>query len=115
MNLIPVPNNVDILEPSAYTFETTNIIAVNKQILSVTVGPNIFTFPYPKIVIKGILTSRANTPEVIKFNFTLYKALAKVSKAMGKGGQSIVAKEFKVSRDIIRKVTHELWNLESEL
>lgn len=35
-------------------------------------------------------------------------AIAKVSKAIGKGGQRIVAKEFNVSRDTIRKGTHEL-------
>ena len=35
-------------------------------------------------------------------------ALAKVSKAIGKGGQSKVAKEFNVSRDSIRKGLHEL-------
>lgn len=35
-------------------------------------------------------------------------ALAKVSKAIGKGGQRIVAKEFNVSRDTIRKGIHEL-------
>ncbi|MBZ9636619.1 hypothetical protein [Clostridium sp. FP1] len=35
-------------------------------------------------------------------------ALAKVSKGIGKGGQSAVAKEFKVSRDTIRKGLHEL-------
>lgn len=35
-------------------------------------------------------------------------ALAKVSKAIDKGGQRIVAKEFNVSRDTIRKGVHEL-------
>lgn len=35
-------------------------------------------------------------------------ALAKVSEAIGKGGQSAVAKEFNVSRDTIRKGNHEL-------
>lgn len=35
-------------------------------------------------------------------------ALAKVSKALEKGGQRIVAKVFNVSRDTIRKGTHEL-------
>lgn len=35
-------------------------------------------------------------------------ALAKVSKAIEKGGQRIVAKVFNVSRDTIRKGTHEL-------
>jgi len=35
-------------------------------------------------------------------------ALAKISKIIGKGGQSIVANEFKVSRDTIRKGLHEL-------
>ena len=35
-------------------------------------------------------------------------ALARVSKAIGKGGQRVVAKVFKVSRDTIRKGTHEL-------
>jgi transposase len=35
-------------------------------------------------------------------------AIAKVSKAIGKGGQRIVAKEFNVSRDTIRKGVHEL-------
>lgn len=35
-------------------------------------------------------------------------ALAKVSETIGKGGQSIVAKEFNVSRDTIRKGLHEL-------
>ncbi|MBW9159193.1 ISAzo13 family transposase [Clostridium tagluense] len=35
-------------------------------------------------------------------------ALAKVSKGIGKGGQSAVAKEFKVSRDTIRKGLHDL-------
>lgn len=34
--------------------------------------------------------------------------LAQVSEALGKGGQSIVAKEFNVSRDTIRKGLHEL-------
>lgn len=36
------------------------------------------------------------------------KALAKTAKELGKGGQSIVAYEFNVSRDTIRKGTHEL-------
>lgn len=35
-------------------------------------------------------------------------ALAKVSEAIGKGGQTTVAKEFKVSRDTVRKRLHEL-------
>lgn len=35
-------------------------------------------------------------------------ALAKVSEAIGKGGQSVVAKEFNVSRDTIRKGRYEL-------
>lgn len=35
-------------------------------------------------------------------------ALASVSEVIGKGGQSILAKEFNVSRDTIRKGTHEL-------
>jgi transposase len=35
-------------------------------------------------------------------------AIAKVSKAIGKGGQRIVARAFNVSRDTIRKGTHEL-------
>ena len=35
-------------------------------------------------------------------------ALAKVSKEIGRGGQSEVAKEFKVSRDSIRKGLYEL-------
>ena len=35
-------------------------------------------------------------------------ALAKVSKLIGTGGQSVVAKEFNVSRDTIRKGLHEL-------
>lgn len=35
-------------------------------------------------------------------------ALASVSEVIGKGGQSIVAKEFNVSRDTIRKGLHEL-------
>ena len=35
-------------------------------------------------------------------------ALAKVSKSIGKGSQRIVAKIFNVSRDTIRKGTHEL-------
>jgi len=35
-------------------------------------------------------------------------ALARVSKVIGKGGQLIVAKVFNVSRDTIRKGTHEL-------
>jgi hypothetical protein len=35
-------------------------------------------------------------------------AIAKVSKAIGKGGQRIVSKEFNVSRETIRKGTHEL-------
>lgn len=36
------------------------------------------------------------------------KALAMIAEAIGKGGQSIVAKEFHVSRDTIRKGSHEL-------
>lgn len=36
------------------------------------------------------------------------KALAKTAKELGKGGQSIVAYEFSVSRDTIRKGMHEL-------
>ena len=35
-------------------------------------------------------------------------ALAKTAEAIGKGGQSIVAKEFHVSRDTIRKGINEL-------
>jgi hypothetical protein len=33
-------------------------------------------------------------------------ALAKVSKAIGKGGQRVVAKKFKISRDTTRKGVH---------
>lgn len=36
------------------------------------------------------------------------KALAQIAKEVGKGGQSIVACEFNVSRDTIRKGTYEL-------
>ncbi|KYH33976.1 rhodopirellula transposase [Clostridium tepidiprofundi DSM 19306] len=36
------------------------------------------------------------------------KALAQTAKEIGKGGQSIVASQFKVSRDTIRKGTYEL-------
>ena len=35
-------------------------------------------------------------------------ALAKLAKEIGRGGQSLVAKEFKASRDTIRKGMHEL-------
>ena len=40
-------------------------------------------------------------------------ALARVSKAIGKGGQHIVAKVFNVSRDNIRKGTHATLLLEN--